>query len=195
MAAGNSSRMGFPKGLLQINDIPLIKYHIDFFLKNTGEQIIIVLGKDIEKYKFVLKEYQKNKNISVIQNNNIALGPYYSLQLALNKLKTEFCFITPVDIFPPKARTWESLKENFTKKLKCVIPQFKNKRGHPVLISSRWKNELLKIDKKSIDFRLDYQIRLLNKAEKKIIDVADENVLFNLNSSLELEKFTKNDLG
>ncbi len=49
LAAGKSSRMGFPKGLLSYRGKKLLQHQIENFFQLGGETVVVVLGEHREK--------------------------------------------------------------------------------------------------------------------------------------------------
>ncbi|MBI4126298.1 MAG: NTP transferase domain-containing protein, partial [Deltaproteobacteria bacterium] len=50
LAAGASTRMGMPKGLIEVEGKPWIIKQLDDFAAVGGKDVVVVLGYDAEKY-------------------------------------------------------------------------------------------------------------------------------------------------
>lgn len=177
LAAGKSSRMGSPKGLLLYEGKTLLDHHRDSFLKTGGEKIVVVLGSFVEEYTKAcpwLKE-------SFVLNEFVEKGPFFSLQLGLLKAinHSKAYFILPVDV-PTSPSIWK-LCENFNDEV--LIPTFNEKGGHPVLISKQFGNQLLNVSIDSEDARLDHQIK---KVKSIRLEINDPLIIKNFNSKNDL---------
>ncbi len=188
LAAGDSQRMGIPKGLLDYHGKPFFSYQIESLFKIGFTDIVIVSGKDTALYQENIPEL---KELTVIVNPRPERGPFSSIQCGLIGLKDKCrsgVFILPLDVPCPSKEVWNQLAaELSSSKANVTIPEFKGKRGHPVLLSDEFKQHLQTC---SSDSRLDYEIRKQKELQKaKIISVNDKNITLNLNTLEEWEAF------
>ena len=184
LAAGRAERMGFPKGLIRWNDRTLLESHIDSFFSNGGRQVHLVLGDNRDIYARELAHLFRHPDIHVVVNDRIALGPFFSLQLGLRDCpEHEARFILPVDVPTPGRSTWALLAQNSLPRYLAVIPVHGNRGGHPVVLSAVYSKFLLALDPAGAEARLDVQIRSLQPHEVKRVEVGDESILANFNSS------------
>lgn len=193
LAGGKSSRMGIPKGLLKHNNQYWILSQIEKFI---GIDIFIGLGFDKELYFSAIPWLKKavntpvkfkEKNIKVIINPSPKYGLFSNIQTVLKHLKKEqSVFILPIDV-PLFNQKEQMLMEKTNNTI--VIPKYKDKRGHPILLKyDFWKNLLL-INLTDSDARLDYLIKKNNPSKTSIVKVSDELCILNLNTPNEWLKF------
>ncbi len=188
LAAGESKRMGSPKGLLDYEGEPFLQNQIEK-LKEIGlSNFIIVLGKDLELY---LEKVPLLKDCIIVTNPSPERGVFSSIQCGLSeasKLDFEGMFILPVDVPCPRKEVWILLIVGMVDAgITVTVPEFEDKRGHPVFLSKQFSESLLS---RSIDSRLDYEIReQINKQKVKIISVKDSTITLNLNTIEEWETF------
>jgi molybdenum cofactor cytidylyltransferase len=127
LCAGSSTRMGSPKGLLELHDVPLVLHHIRAF-ETFATPIIVVLGKDAKCFEEILP-----KHIQVVHNAyGATTPPLASIRIGLSCLKPTFsALITPVDTPPARPQTIQRL----ISAQGLAVPVNKNgHRGHPVLL-------------------------------------------------------------
>jgi molybdenum cofactor cytidylyltransferase len=143
LAAGESSRMGSPKALLQIQGKTFLE-HLVATLRNAGlHEIRVVLGHDSDKIITQLPDL----NVSFIINENYQKGQLSSIQAAIRSVPKDCdaIMICPIDrplISPELIKT---LIEAYSKsKPPIVIPIFDAKRGHPIIFSSSLFPEVLR---------------------------------------------------
>ncbi len=207
IAAGRSTRMGFPKGLFELNGKTLLEHHLLSFRKVATTPVYLILG---EHESFYRKEIGKIlSNFKIIKNVNIERGQLFSVQLGIAEVVKEgfkSCFFTPVDVIPPSRNVWLDLKKEkeeekvrhpFKEKEEKVrhpfkgffkfsvsIPTFKGRGGHPLYITDSFMQNLLNVDyfKDRDDYRLDFQIRKLEESLVNRVPVEDCNILSNINS-------------
>ncbi|MBY9000131.1 MAG: nucleotidyltransferase family protein [Candidatus Heimdallarchaeota archaeon] len=184
LAAGDSQRMGTPKGLLDYNGKPFLEHQINCLSDLGFSEIIVVLGKDKNLY---LEKVPKLGEISIAINHQPERGPFSSLQCGLrivSESAPSSVFILPIDVPCPKKNVWEQMFDHLKKSSSRVsIPEFQGKKGHPVLLSEEFKNYLLTCKS---DSRLDFEIR---KQKAIVVAVDDENITRNINTLEEWYEF------
>ena len=175
LAAGNSERMNFPKAFLKWDAKTtflekILKELIDFKVN----KIVVVLNE--KSYKHLNNNsLSESENVKFIINSFPELGRFYSIKLALEEIKTEFCFIQNIDN--------PFINENILEKLFInkiadgyTIPSFQSKGGHPIIINNQIKQDLLFSTNQFIlkEFLRNY------KCQK--IDFEDSRTLVNINT-------------
>ena len=190
LAGGQSKRMGRSKGLLKYHDNYWLEEQLLRAEKAKFERVIIVLGDDHVLYfekipilESALQKYAhfKNLKIRVVINKNPYLGPFSSIIEALNRLETKSeVFILPVDVPLMDKNELETLRHSPSQ---INIPEYKNKKGHPVKLSYDFWKDLKQIDLKAKDARLDHQIKNMDQKDVCIVTVNDPQAVLNLNTS------------
>jgi molybdenum cofactor cytidylyltransferase len=144
LAAGDSTRMGYPKALLPLGDRTFLT-HILEVLKNAGlPQPVIVLGKAAPEISPVVREY----DASILINKEPERGQLSSIQLALRSLPSTCSagMIWPVD--------QPSISENLVLDLSrlflasralITLPANGGRRGHPAIFHRTLFQEFLDI--------------------------------------------------
>jgi molybdenum cofactor cytidylyltransferase len=185
LAAGKSERMDFPKPFLPYNSeknflFKIIEEYIEF----GCSQIVVVVNRfyEIPRYFFDFNNYIKS--FKFVVNDNPELDRFFSVKLGSeNLINTEYCFIQNVD--NPFVNN-NLLNSIFEKRIsgKYVVPQYQNQRGHPVLLSKIILESLMKEKNLSGNLRV-----FLGNFEKIIADVDDENILVNINTKEDYNKY------
>ena len=144
LSAGESSRMGAPKALLQIDGETFIE-RIVTALHNGGlERIVVVLGFNAEKMRREIERL----SVEIVVNPNYQQGQLSSLHAAVRHLQADTScdgmLVHLVDhpyIDPVLVRAMLQCF-NDSKKL-IVVPRHQGKRGHPVIFARALFTELL----------------------------------------------------
>lgn len=189
--------MGYPKGLIEFNKIPLLEYQIESFFKHGGKKAIVVLGYQKEKYIETLGWISKaleswlplyGGEVIITINHDCHKGQFSSIQKGLSLLKNENIsghFILPIDVPTPSKPVWENMAiekdKDLPDKIYAIVPKFKNKKGHPVLLAKDFIELLLKVSTDSFDGRLDFQLNNLPKNRCKLVNVDCPKILKNFN--------------
>lgn len=195
LAAGRSSRMGFPKGNLRLSDeMTLMEHHMRCFSQMCDGEIFIVLSSE------QLADNTYGKALSLVQDR-VSIGVnrrvdktamFDSLVIGLRKaLKARtwrYIFVLPVDLAPVSYLAWQTLKQNCTSEALVILPECKDgsrrRRGHPVVLERTLCKEIAQCAVKSQ--RLDQIISELPERNVKTCEVEDRNIALDWNSPEDL---------
>ena len=144
LAAGASTRMKTQKMLLPFKGKTIVETVVDNALKVT-DKVVVVLGS----HKNEISEKLSGRNISLAINENYLQGMLSSVicgfQNLPEKVDAVLIFLGDQPHIPSEAAElvvseWRNSEKGI------VIPTFNGKRGHPVLIETRYKNEIENLD-------------------------------------------------
>ncbi|MCK4896493.1 MAG: nucleotidyltransferase family protein [Candidatus Heimdallarchaeota archaeon] len=181
LAAGDSKRMGEPKGLLNYRGRPFLVHQIERLLEIGLSEIIVVLGKDYKLYHEKVPEFN---GVEFTVNPATERGQFSSIQCGMQKIKSSTAsgvFIFPIDVPCSDEEVWVELANALSSSnIAVTIPEFQGKKGHPVLISREFMQHLISC---GFDTRLDFEIyKQIDLKKAKIISVNDKNITRNLNT-------------
>lgn len=167
LAAGKSTRMHRQKLLLPYKGKTIIEQVVVIAKKVVQHNVVVVLGSHShEIYKQI-----KDTGVSVQQNVNYASGMLSSIVCGLNALpadaKAVLIFLGDQPHIPEKVpqdliETWR------TSSMGIILPVYKGKRGHPVLVETRFKTQINDLDS-SKGLRL-----LMNRFDHEVFEVPCE---------------------
>jgi molybdenum cofactor cytidylyltransferase len=145
LAAGESKRMGFPKMLLIFNSRTMIEQVIENVLGSQIENALVVLGSSSDKLIDLVEKY----NVKHCYNSNYMEGMLSSVQCGFRNLPSDFeavlVFQGDQPLITPS--TINMVIDAYRMSGKgIVIPVYKSKRGHPLLINGKYRNEIEKLD-------------------------------------------------
>ena len=144
LAAGDSTRMGFPKQLAEIKDKPLLELVIEK-LNSNFELSTVVLGYENELIQEKINFYNSN----ILINENWEEGIVSSIRTALffyqEQKQIENLIFFLGDQPEVKDDVIFKLLNNESNNSKILIPQYRYKLGFPILIPRQFwsKFELL----------------------------------------------------
>ncbi|HAS74894.1 MAG TPA: hypothetical protein DCS67_12185 [Clostridiales bacterium UBA8960] len=145
VAAGYSSRMNQFKPLLPLGEITIIESTIDSFIKAGIKNVLVVIGHNADLIKPVLEK----RKVKWVYNPNYDDGMYTSIKVGVDELdhNLDGFFMMPADIPFVKPETVVKLAEAFLESGKLVVyPVLNERRGHPPLISSKVRHDILSYD-------------------------------------------------
>ncbi len=177
LAAGYSSRMGDFKSLLQLGSHKAIEHAVRCFQQAGIDDVRVVVGFRAGE----VVEAVKPLGVSVVFNSGFAQGMYTSIQAGVRTLEpgVQAFFMLPVDIPLITHITVEKMLDCCRLYQHGVIyPVFNGKRGHPPLITTRYKDEILH-GRNQDGLR---EILTLHEQEAFDIEVEDETVLLDMDT-------------
>lgn len=156
LAAGESTRMTMKTGeprlkqLLPYAKRTIIESVLQTLLYSKMDEIVVVLGHQAELIKKKINDYNVhialNKQYKKGMLSSIQCGVKYS-QKRFGKTKNEDAILLCLGDQPTvHPSVIEKLLQKFpTSKMGILIPVYRKKRGHPILIRTQYCNEILKI--------------------------------------------------
>jgi len=145
LAAGESKRMKVPKMLLPYKDKTIIEKVIENIISSGIEKVIVVLGSG----KDDILEVTGNLPVTNCYNENYKQGMLSSVKCGFRKLDEEcgavllFLGDQP-GIEPDVIKILIETYRNSGKGI--VMPVYNKKRGHPLIIDSKYRDEIAGID-------------------------------------------------
>lgn len=149
LAAGESTRMGSPKALLEIKDKTFLEHIIQTIHDAGIEQKMVILGHEAETIVQSIdsEKIQKDFNVKFLVNEDYRRGQLSSIQTAVKSFpnNAEAIMVFPVDRPLISSKLLNKLVLTFNQtKATVVLPIHNGQRGHPVIFSARVFDELLR---------------------------------------------------
>jgi molybdenum cofactor cytidylyltransferase len=145
LAAGESKRMGFPKMLLDFGGKTMLERVIENVIASDITNILIVLGAEEDKLIQIVSKYQ----VSYCYNENYAEGMLSSVKCGIRNLppgyEAALVFQGDQPFITSNVNSYVIEAYRSTGK-GIVIPTSGGKRGHPLLIDRKYRNEIDLID-------------------------------------------------
>jgi len=179
LCAGASTRMGFPKGLMEWQGEPLLIHQIESFLQLEFGRVVLVLGHHHERYRecLALKSYER---VHIVMNHEPERGQFSSLKEGVALIpQASWAFLLPIDCPAPHPEVWSALWQARGGQISALIPSMRKKSGHPLLLGAKM---LEAIRTAPADSRLDSLLQSCPEDEKKYVEVADERIHANINT-------------
>jgi molybdenum cofactor cytidylyltransferase len=145
LAAGESKRMKVPKMLLPYRDKTIIEEVVENIISSGIEKIVVVLGSGKDD---ILKVTGKLP-VTNCYNENYKQGMLSSVKHGFRKLDEE-CDAAMVFLGDQpgiESDVIKAIMEAYRNSGKgIVMPVFNNKRGHPLIIAGKYREEIAGID-------------------------------------------------
>ena len=161
--AGQSTRMGQPKALLDWGGTHLIKYQIASLRESCSSEIIVVLGHDAQ----LVIPHINGTGVRYVINPDYAQGKTTSIKVGLNSVKSSATDIILLAIDQPRPPQIIStiVDAHLAAKAKITSPRYKGHGGHPIIFSTSLREELANIteDGKGVRAILQAHINEVNE--------------------------------
>lgn len=176
LAAGYSSRAEAFKMELPIGAKPVLNHVVDAFYP-ICEKIIVVGGFRIERIEELLTIYEDK--VCLVFNDDYDKGMFSSVKRGINEVTGEQFFLTPGDYPLITTKVCQRLLEYSGE---IVIPKYKERGGHPILLPARYKEEIQNEEETS-------NLKVyLEKKEKRYLEINDESILLDIDTKEDYER-------
>jgi molybdenum cofactor cytidylyltransferase len=145
LAAGQSKRMGTPKMLLPFNGSTMIECVIGNVTRSAVYKTILVLGADKES----MTKLTGIQPVEFCFNSNYKEGMLSSVKCGFRNIPAETRAVMVFQGDQPliEPSVINSVIQAYLSSGKgIVIPVYNKKRGHPVLIDNKYRDEIEKLD-------------------------------------------------
>ena len=134
LAAGQSSRMGQPKALIELDGRPLLEHILTGAVLDELGDVVVVLGHHADAIRPIVERC----NCRHVLNDEPDRGRTGSIQCGLRLLHPDIrgAFLQPVDCPLVSPNTFRSLAGHLGE-ADVVIPTHNGQGGHPPLFASR----------------------------------------------------------
>ena len=175
LAAGESTRMGSPKPLLEWHGATLIEWQIgELFAAGCGE-VIAVLGHRAEE----VRPFAERAGARVVVNAGYRAGRAGSIRTgALALPAAEAVVLLNVDQPRSRTITRRLLDEHFLQNNLISVPLHAGRHGHPAVLAGSLLPELQAVEEASEGLRA---VMRRHQAERVDVPFDDPTVLLDLN--------------
>jgi|YelNatPaOPRAMG01_1025707.scaffolds.fasta_scaffold03830_15 molybdenum cofactor cytidylyltransferase len=149
LAAGKSERMGNPKMLLRWGERTILEHVIIHALEGGVEEVVVVTGSQAELVEEIVRKTSWTKPVTTVYNPYYHLGMLSSVQCGIKYLMSQSDAVlvalgdqptVPSEVFRTLINFFPECKKGI------LIPKFRGKRGHPIVIHQRYFGFLLELD-------------------------------------------------
>jgi molybdenum cofactor cytidylyltransferase len=172
LAAGESKRMGFPKMLLTFKGNTMIENVIANVTESEVDNTLVVLGANSDS----LVELIKKSSVKYCYNDNYKEGMLSSVKCGLRNLPLDLdavlVFQGDQPLITPKTIN-TVIHAYLLSGNGIVIPVYEKKRGHPILIDRKYRDELEKLEAReglrSLAYKFSYDVLEVDTNDSGII--------------------------
>ncbi|MBI4233713.1 MAG: nucleotidyltransferase family protein [Chloroflexi bacterium] len=184
IAAGESSRMGRPKALLEWEGVPLIQYQIRSLAQGGVEEVIVVLGHQAAE----LAPYVRGaEHLKAVVNPRYGEGKTTSIRRGLQEVspKARGILLLAVDQPRPAAVIQELLASHQERSALITQPAYQGRRGHPLIFDASLMSELLAVREEA---RGVHEVVQRHRGQVNLVAVDTPAVLLDINTEEEYQR-------
>jgi len=144
LGAGRSERMGQTKQTMPFGTATILEKTINNYIGSEAGKIIVVLGHQALKIKKIIGD----KSVDIVINPDYGQGMSTSLIAGVKNIneRTGAVMIALGDQPLIESKTINQLIREYERHEKgIVVPVYRGKRGHPIIIAVKYKAELLSL--------------------------------------------------
>lgn len=171
-AAGAAERFGGAKLLANVGGMPLLERTIRSLLDGGVDRVIVVLGPDAENIRKAVPALG-DRRVLVATNRKPEHGMFSSIQAGVREATGDPILVLPGDMPYVEPATVAALLQRYDEASAIVSPRFNGKRGHPVVIPGKYRDEI--VEWKHEETLHDLLRR--HSSERVDLDVADKGVV------------------
>ncbi len=181
LAAGESSRMGEPKQLLDWRGLPLLEYQIRALQQTTVDDIVVVLGHRADEFLAIADRVMEVPRARAITNPRYAEGKTTSVKAGLKSLKRDVGGVILLAVDQPRpAEVLQTLIDgHIANDSRISVPSYRGRCGHPPLFHGSLLAELLEITEERQGIR---EVIQRHTNEVRLVEVVSAVTLTNLNT-------------
>lgn len=185
LAAGESSRMRFPKALLKISGETFIECMIRKATMCGIHSILVVTGADHEKIVPHMPE-----SVVCVKNEDSMRGQISSVQKGIAALdaSSTAVMVWPVDQPLVLPQTLNRIMDAHQRAQRALtIPVYQKSKGHPVIYNDRAMKSVLELR----SHQTGKDLQKIFSADLTLVEVDDPGVVIDIDTPEDYEKFIK----
>ena len=185
LSGGYSTRMTSHKAFLSFHTgMTVLEYLTQTYLRADVSKIIVVVNPRIEKQaEKVLEKISRDKRLVITVNPHPEHGRFSSVKLGLRMSSSEFCYLQNIDNPFVTGELLLAMKLAGSEG-RYVVPSFKGKHGHPVLISRVIADHLLTVNNRSGNLRDELKLFV-----RESLECNEPGILANINTDKDYNRW------
>jgi molybdenum cofactor cytidylyltransferase len=179
LAAGESRRMGQLKALLPWQGASLLLYQVAALKDAGADKVVVVLGHQAEELRPIV---EGQEGVSLVLNPDYLQGKTTSIKAGVKALKdSKPAAVVVLNVDQPRRPETIRylLQQHRGGDALITIPTYRDKGGHPIILSPSMLDELLLINEETQGMKAVVQ---RHKADTQRVEMESPEVLWDLNT-------------
>lgn len=151
LAAGESTRMGSPKPLLEWHGLPLVRYQVRELRRGGCDLVVVVLGARADR----VAPFVEGSGAAVVVNHEYRQGRASSVRAGAAAIPPtpEWVLVLGVDQPRPAAVVATVVAAARASGNAIIMPAYQGRFGHPTAFSGRLLPEMREVDDATLGLR------------------------------------------
>jgi molybdenum cofactor cytidylyltransferase len=141
-AAGAAERFGSQKLLASVGGSPLLERTIRSLIDGGVDRVVVVVGPESDRLRKDVPALG-DRRVSLVTNGHPERGMLSSIQVGVRKEAGDPLLVLPGDMPYVEPATVAALLRLHAERGGIVSPRFNGKRGHPVVIPGKYRDEIV----------------------------------------------------
>lgn len=181
-AAGAAERFGGEKLLASVGGRPMLERTVASLLDAGVERVVVVLGSDARAIRDGVA-LLADRRVRVVTNPRPERGMISSIQAGVREAHGDVLVVLPGDMPYVEPATVGALLRASETGGGIVSPRFEGKRGHPVVIPARYRDEIAA----AAPGETLHDVLRRHAGERRDLDVLDRGVIRDVDTPHDLE--------
>lgn len=177
LAAGESTRMGSPKPLLDWHGRPLVRSQVDQLRGGGCDVVVVVLGYRADR----VRPFVDGADATVVENPIYREGRASSVRVGAGAIPSgaEWVLVLGVDQPRPAAAVREVVRASATSEAAIIIPTYRGRHGHPTAFAGRLLPEMRRVRDETLGLR---EVVKRHEKDLQLLEASSAAVLLDLNT-------------
>ncbi|HYV04128.1 MAG TPA: molybdenum cofactor cytidylyltransferase [Blastocatellia bacterium] len=187
LAAGESKRMGRFKQLLTLGGKTFVECCVDNLLASKANEVIVVTGHRDSEVRAALS----GRQVRFVQNPDYRDGMASSVKAGVSALPEDAtsCLIALVDQPEIGIDVFNLVIDTYSQESPLIVlPAYRGRRGHPILLDLKLKDEILEMDP-GLGLR---QVLNAHQTQTRYVEVETESVLLDFDTPEDYQRAEAN---
>lgn len=177
LAAGESTRMGSPKPLLDWHGKPLVRYQVEQLRAGGCDVVVVVLGYRADR----VRPFVDGTGATVVENPGYREGRASSVRVGTGAIPfgAEWVLVLGVDQPRPAAAVREVVRATEAGDAAILIPTYRGRFGHPTAFAGWLLSEMRRVRDETLGLR---DIVKRHEKDIRLVEASSDAVLLDLNT-------------
>jgi len=176
------------KLVVNVDGETLIERVVNTAIRSNADEVVVVLGYEAEK----IREKIARLRCKIVVNNRYEKGQSGSVKVGLSAIspEAEAMMVFPADVALIDAPSINRVIDEYSgTKSRIVIASHQHQSGHPILLDRTLFPEVSEIDEDTFGLKA---VINRHRAQVKYVDVGSDNVLIDIDTQEEFNKYFPN---
>jgi len=183
LAAGESTRMGSPKPLLDWHGKALVRYQVEQLRAGGCNVVVVVLGYRADR----VRPFVDGSGATLVENPVYREGRASSVRAGAEAIPSgaDWVLVLGVDQPRPASAVREVVRAAAGNDAAIIIPTYRGRHGHPTAFAGRLLPEMRRVRDETLGLR---DVVKRHEKDLQLVEASSAAVLLDLNTPADYQK-------